>query len=59
MQSTPQRANKKNKGPSLASIERLPPLIPAKSPKEVNEISKFFKSNKMDNLASNKTKSYT
>ena len=59
MQSTPQRANKKNKGPSLASIERLPPLILAKSPKEVNEISKFFKSNKIDNLASNKTKSYT
>lgn len=59
MQSTSQRANKKNKRPSLASIKRLPSPIPAKSPKEVNEISKFFKSSKMDNLASNKTKSYT
>ena len=58
MQSTPQRANKENKGPFPASIERLPPPIPAKSPKEVNEISKFFKSNKMNNSASNKTKSY-
>jgi len=27
------------------SIKRLPPLILAKSPKEVNEISKFFKNN--------------
>ena len=58
MQSTPQRANKENKGPFLANIERLLPPIPAKSPKEVNKISQFFKSNKMDNLASNKTKSY-
>ena len=58
MQLTPQRANKENKGPSLASIERLPPPIPAKFLKKVNEISKFFKSNKMDNSASNKTKFY-
>jgi len=27
----------------LASIERKPPPIPAKTPKEVNKISKFFK----------------
>jgi len=58
MQLTPQRANKENKGPSPASIERLPSPIPSKSPKEVNKISKFFKSNKMDNSASNKTKFY-
>jgi len=43
MQLTSQRANKENKGPFLASIKRLPLPIPAKSPKEVNEISKFFK----------------
>jgi len=58
MQSTPQKANKENKGLSPASIERLPPPILAKSPKEVNKISKFFKSNKIDNSALNKTKSY-
>ena len=27
------------------SISRLPPPIPAKSPKEINEISKYFKKN--------------
>ena len=29
----------------LAFISNLPPLIPAKSSKEVNKISKFFKKN--------------
>ena len=29
----------------LASIIRIPPLIPAKSPKKVNEIVKYFKKN--------------
>ena len=31
----------------LASIETLPLPIPAKSPKEVKEISKFFKTSKL------------
>jgi len=31
------------------SIKRLPPPISAKSPKEVNEISKFFKTNRNRN----------
>ena len=55
---TPQRANKENKGPFPASIERLSLPVLAKSPKEVNKISKSSKSNKIDNSASNKTKSY-
>ena len=54
----PQRNNKEKNGPSLANINRLPPPIPAKSPKEVNKISKFFKNNKMVNLPTNKSKSY-
>jgi len=43
----------------FASIERLPPLIPAKSPKEVNKISKYFKSNKSINTIPNQAKLYT
>jgi len=35
------------------SINRLPPLIPAKSSKEVNKISKYFKKN---NQSKEKTK---
>ena len=30
----------------LASIQQIPPPIPTKSPKEVNEISKYFKTTK-------------
>ena len=54
----PQRNNKKKNGLSLANINRLLSLIPAKSLKEVNEISKFFKNNKTVNLPTNKSKSY-
>jgi len=55
----PQRNNKEKNGPSPANINRLPPPIPAKSPKEVNEILKFFKNNKTVNLPTNKSKFYT
>jgi len=54
----PQRNNKEKNGLSPANINRLPPPIPAKSSKEVNEILKFFKNNKMVNLPTNKSKSY-
>ena len=54
----PQRNNKKKNGLSLANINRLSSLILAKSLKEVNEISKFFKNNKTVNLPTNKSKSY-
>jgi len=58
MQPTSQKTNKEKNGPSLANIKRLSPSIPAKTPKEVNEISKFFKSSKLINSAANKSKSY-
>ena len=54
-----QMNNKEKNSLSLANSNRLPPLIPAKSPKEVNEILKFFKNNKIVNLPTNKSKSYT
>ena len=41
-----------------ASIEKIPPPIPAKSQKEVNLISKFFKSNKPANTNTQPPKSY-
>ena len=59
IQVTPNKTNTEIKEPLLASIKRLLPLIPAKSPKEIHKISKFFKSNKLDKLASNKPKLYT
>ena len=42
-------ASKSNKGKStdkLATINKLPSFILAKSPKEINDIVKFFKKNK-------------
>ena len=42
----------------LASVERLPPPILAKSPKEVKEISKFFKANNSIYRNKNTRKSY-
>ena len=59
IQVTPKKTNTEIKEPLLASIKRLLPLIPAKSPKKIHKISKFFKSNKLDKLASNKPKLYT
>ena len=58
IQPTPQKNNKEKNSPTPASIKRLPPPIPAKSLKEVNTISKFFKNGKMDNCSLSKTKSY-
>jgi len=43
----PVKSGKKNKFTNrLASIEKLPPPILAKFPKEVNRISKYFKPTK-------------
>jgi len=42
-----------------ASIERLPPSILAKLPKEVKEISKFFKMTSLTNENKNNSKLYT
>jgi len=44
---------------SPASIDKIPPPIPAKSQKEVNLISKFFKSNKLANVNTQSSKSYS
>ena len=43
---------------TLATINKIPPPIPAKLQKEVNWISKYFKTNKSDNGPSNSNKSY-
>ena len=51
----PKKINK----PFPASIERIPLPIPAKSPKEANIISKFFKNKNLDAPTTAKTKSYT
>jgi len=45
IQSVPQRPPKESAKSTLASIERIPLPIPAKSQKEVNIISKYFKNN--------------
>ena len=58
LQTAPHRNPKEVNKPSLASIERIPPLIPAKSQKEVNIISKFFKNKNSENPTLAKTKSY-
>ena len=39
------KGNNSKSADKLVSINRLSPLIPAKSPKKVNEISKYFKKN--------------
>jgi len=49
--------NKDNNKP--ASIERLPPSIPTETPKEVNEISKFFKTKALSHANGNWGMSYT
>ena len=40
---------------TLASIKKLPSLIPAKSQKEINQISKYFKNIKPVNTMPNKS----
>jgi len=42
----------------LANVERLLPLIPAKTPKKINEISKFFKMKKPSQANASPGKSY-
>ena len=52
------KKGEKNKD-KLAIIERLLPPIPAKSPKEVKEILKYFKMIDPSKLNTNNEKSYT
>jgi len=58
IQLIPQRNLKEINKPFLASIERIPLLIPTKSQKEVNIISKLFKNKKSETSISPKAKSY-
>jgi len=44
---------------TLANIKRIPSPIPAKSQKEVNQISKYFKNIKLDNNTKQPQKLYT
>ena len=50
--------NKTVDKPILANIEKIPPPIPAKSQKEVNQISKYFKNIKPVNESNPPNKSY-
>jgi len=52
------RNNKTVDKPIPASIKKIPPLIPAKSQKEVNQISKYFKNTKSVNRSNQPKKSY-
>ena len=58
IQTTPWKNSKELNKPTLASIKRILLLIPAKSQKEVNIISKFFKNIKSENMTSLKAKFY-
>jgi len=58
IQSTTSKNSKKINKLSSANIERIPLSILAKSQKEVNVISKFFKSNKPANTTKQSPKSY-
>ena len=58
IQSATSKNSKKINKLSLANIERILLSIPAKSQKEVNIISKFFKSNKPANTTKQSSKSY-
>jgi len=44
--------------PTLANIEKISPSIPAKSQKEVNQISKYFKNIKLANNTKQPQKLY-
>ena len=50
---------RENNTDKLASIQKLPPPIPAKSSKEVNEISKFFRPQRLNQPKLTLNKSYT
>ena len=57
VQPAPKRSTKETPKSTPASIEKIPPLIPAKSQKEINVISKYFKNKQIEvrNPGTNKT----
>ena len=59
IQPVSKKSTKKTTKSTLASIEKILPLIPAKSQKEVNIISKYFKNKQMETRNSSNNKMYT
>ena len=57
-QTAPKKPAKETSRSTPASIEKIPPLIPAKSQKEINVISKYFKNKQMEITNSGNSKSY-
>ena len=55
----PQRPSKENAKSTPASTKRIPPLIPAKSQKKVNVISKYFKNKQLEMQTPRNNKMYT
>ena len=58
IQPAPKKHTKKTSKSTLASIEKIPPPIPAKSQKEINVISKYFKNKQMEITNPGNSKSY-
>ena len=58
VQPVPKRPAKETSKYILASIEKIPPPILAKSQKEINIISKYFKNKQVENKTSETNKSY-
>ena len=58
VQPVPKRPAKKTSKFILASIKKIPPPIPAKSQKEINAISKYFKNKQVENKTPKTNKSY-
>ena len=58
VQLVPKRPAKKVSKSIPASIKKIPPPIPAKSQKEINAISKYFKNRQVENKTSKTNKSY-
>ena len=59
IQPVPKRPAKKTSKSIPASIKKIPPPIPAKSQKEINAISKYFKNRQVENKTPKTNKSYT
>jgi len=57
-QTAPKKPTKETSKSTPASIEKIPPLIPAKSQKEINVISKYFKNKQIEITNPGNSKSY-
>ena len=57
-QMAPKKPTKETSKSTLASIKKIPPLIPAKSQKKINVISKYFKNKQIEITNPGNSKSY-